>query len=634
MKKKLYLFLITILLIPAKSIPQTNVIKQDELKERICNGWNTWNSQNVLEQVLLPYGLSIKFQFKRKQAFDEPYLKEALIGDKQAKDIIVKPSIHSLDGTYTELLLEWEEAEFKLIYASHKSSLVVSIKPIKLPEDSIKLVVSTDFLWNKEGCTIKKKGFLQAKFCDKQVPIYSNTKEISDPYVETEGKYLVLPTQNEVIISTDKRYSLEEAHKFIENRKKEFNLIVDSFNDERETILAIISGIGWNIVYDPKHDRIIPTVGRLWNREYGGYCLFGWDNFFLAYMLAAVNKDYSYNGIYEHLKGITEEGFIPNDNSGNGRKSWDRSQPPVGSIMVKEIYKKFKEKHFLEKTFQPLLKWNRWWWANRMNDGLLSYGSSKAKNPFREKARENMIAAKYESGMDDSPMYSNIVFNKSKQTMELQDVGLNSLYIADCKALSEIAIVLGYKDEANELAHRIRILSKRLDRLWNKKKGIYLNYNTKDNSFSEKLSPTLFYPMLAEIASNKQIESMINNHLNNPEEFGGKYAIPSIAKNDPDYPKQKYWKGAIWPPLNFLTYLSLRKAGRYEEASTLSQKSKALFLKEWKRMGYVSENYSAITGTGDDPRLSSDRFHSWGALMGIISIIDKKLMPAPETDIK
>ena len=41
----------------------------------------------------------------------------------------------------------------------------------------------------------------------------------------------------------------------------------------------------------------------------------------------------------KQIDGKTDDGFIPNDNRGNGSKSFDRSQPPVGSIMVKEIYK-------------------------------------------------------------------------------------------------------------------------------------------------------------------------------------------------------------------------------------------------------------------------------------------------------
>jgi len=66
------------------------------------------------------------------------------------------------------------------------------------------------------------------------------------------------------------------------------------------------------------------------------------------------------------------------------------------------------------------------------------------------------------------------------------------------------------------------------------------------------------------------------------------------------------------------------------EATELASKSLTILLAEWQRQGYVSENYSAITGTGDDQRLSSDRFHSWGALLGIMAFIESGKMPAPE----
>jgi hypothetical protein len=63
----------------------------------------------------------------------------------------------------------------------------------------------------------------------------------------------------------------------------------------------------------------------------------------------------------------------------------------------------------------------------------------------------------------------------------------------------------------------------------------------------------------------------------------------------------------------------------------LAEKSLQMFLSEWRRKGYVSENYSSITGRGDDERLSSDRFHSWGALFGFISFIEQgHLAPTDE----
>mgnify|MGYP001174650607 FL=1 len=107
--------------------------------------------------------------------------------------------------------------------------------------------------------------------------------------------------------------------------------------------------------------------------------------------------------------------------------------------------------------------------------------------------------------------------------------------------------------------------------------------------------------------------------------------LPSTARDDPSFKRQRYWKGAIWPPLNFLTYLSLRKVRQYNASAELSEKSMSLFIEEWFRKGFVSENYSSITGTGDDASLSSDRFHSWGTLFGIMGFIEKGYFPRPET---
>ena len=80
--------------------------------------------------------------------------------------------------------------------------------------------------------------------------------------------------------------------------------------------------------------------------------------------------------------------------------------------------------------------------------------------------------------------------------------------------------------------------------------------------------------------------------------------------------------------------MSLRKAGFYNAAAELSDKSLTLIMTEWERKGYVSENYSSITGTGDDKRLSSDRFHSWGALFGIMSFMENGYLERYEKQIK
>jgi glycogen debranching enzyme len=303
----------------------------------------------------------------------------------------------------------------------------------------------------------------------------------------------------------------------------------------------------------------------------------------------------------------------------------------VGGIMVREVYRRYPERWFLEASFEDLLSWNRFWPQKRLNEGLLAYGSHEAQNPFNETYLRSMTAAGYESGMDDSPMYKDVPFNRQKNTMELQDVGLNSLYIADCRALAEMASILGREAEERELRERAERFSAALETLWDEEVGLYMNRHTDSGELSPRLSPTLFYPLLAEVPEADRAERMVREHLLNPEEFWGEFVLPSISRNDPQYPRQRYWKGAIWPPLNFLTYLSLRNYGFLEARRALAEKSLQMFLSEWRRKGYVSENYSSITGTGDDERLSSDRFHSWGALFGFISFIEQgHLAPTDE----
>ena len=611
-------------------VPGHRYPQYQKIKENLARGWNTWNTRSVLQHVILPEGFAINLAFKQHYWLEEKYLGEALIGRAGKEVEEVRPGPHAYDGRYTCLDITWETLTARVESATDGDDLALLVTPSQAPSSPVKMVVETAMLWNRPGLLEKKDDVLLARLPRREVRVFVTAPHVADPYIPLKTPHISVFVKGQPIaISTGRSRSVEEVRGLLDRRKGEFTAQAAKYGELADAFVAVQAGIAWNTIYEPKEDRVVSTVGRLWNEEYGGYCLFGWDNFFLAYMTSLASRDLALANVIEHLRGATEEGFIPNDNRGNGSKSWDRSQPPVGAIMVREIYKRFPERWFLEATFDDLLGWNRWWVKKRLNEGLLSYGSHKARNPFNEPAVGTKRTAGYESGMDDSPMYTGVPFNKEKNTLELQDVGLTSLYIADCNALAEMAGVLGRKKERRELRDRSRRLSKKMAALWHEEAGLYLNRRTDTGEFSLRLSPTLFYPMLAGIPSKKKAEKMLA-HFFDPKEFYGEWMLPSIARNDPDFKRQRYWKGAIWPPLNFLTYLSLRNYGMEKAHGELAKKSLRLLLDEWKRKGYVSENYSSITGTGDDKRLSSDRFHSWGALFGIISFIEEGFMPAPE----
>ncbi len=614
--------------------PDVTLPEYRAIQGRLAQGWNTWDSRSVLRLVHLPDGLAVNLGFKQHWWLDEGHLTEALIGRQGENAERVTPGPRSYDGRYAELEIAWRELRARVRWAAEGRDVVVLVEPLDEPSMPVKLVLEPMLLWNRPGTLGRAgDGALVATVPSGQIRLYATEPGVDDPYVRAGSPHEVIVLERPVGISTGRPRSVDEIEGVIEGARRALAAEAAEFGRLAEAFLAVQAGIAWNTIYEPKRGRVTSTVGRLWNEEYGGSSFFGWDNFFLAYMAGLSDRDLALANVIEHLQGLTPEGFIPNDNRGNGSKSWDRSQPPVGSVMVREIYKRYPERWFGDAVFDALLAWNRWWPTKRLNEGLLSYGSHEAKNPFHEPAVRTERTAGYETGMDDSPMYDGVPFNPGKNTLEIQDVGLNSLYVADCLALADLAESLGREAERLELVERAERFGESLERLWDEESGYYLNYRTDLREPSNRRSPTLFYPLLTGVPTRERGERMVREHLLNPAEFWGAWVLPSISRDDPDFERQRYWKGAIWPPLNFLTYLALRRSGFHEAAAELSRKSLAMFLSEWWQKGYVSENYSSITGTGDDERLSSDNFHSWGALFGIMAFIEAGFLPAPEAGL-
>lgn len=606
------------------------------IQHKLAQNWGTWNTNNVLEQVLLPVGAEVNVAFKQATWISDDYLHTALIGQSGDNAPYVRPGLHALDGSYATLTIHWEDLDARISMATVPDSgktgandMVMLVEPLHAPKLPVEALIEAGILWNRPGSTTREQDTLLIHTPTQTVRVYTTGHVVVDPYAQSRGPYLAVPLNQPIGISTGTPRTVAQIRAILAVRRAQLIARSQPYKQLGSTYLAMEAVLGWNTIYEPRYSRVITTVGRLWNQGYGGYCLFGWDNFFLSYLTSLYSRDLGYANFIAHLHSMTYEGFIPNGDRGNGTKSWDHSQPPVGSLMLLQIYKLYPERWLLRASFPDLLRWNRWWFKARMNDGLLSYGSNLAKNPYDAPDTHTIVTAGYESGMDDSPMYAGVPFNAKKNTLALQDVGLNSLYIADCKALISIAHLLGYKQAAAELSAREQLIAKHMQSLWDPSVGLYLNRRTDTGKFSMALSPTMFYPLLAGLPSKQRAQEMIDHHLLNPKEFYGPYMIPSISRNNPAFPHQSYWKGAVWPPLNFLVYLGLRDYGFDKVSGELAQKSDAMLLNNWQRLGMINENYSAITGTGNDPRLSSDPFHSWGALMGLMSFIQDGYLPGP-----
>jgi len=601
-----------------------------ELNNRLSKGWNTWYTGSVLTHVLLPECFIINFQLVSGQTGDT--LKEALFGrdDYDSKENVI-PGPHSYDGSYTELLAEWQDISIKVQSAAKDDQLYLLITPIRYsPGDE--LLIIPQMLWGRKGDITVNNGLIRANTPSGDIEVTAVGGQF-----KTTPENIKASLREVIALSSDASKSTEDIEEIINDSKTKFLAGIPNYKEAKELHNAMQTVLAWNTIYDPINNRTITPVSRNWAAPAGGWVLFEWDTYFASYMLSLDNKDLAYANAIAITKEITDKGFVPN-NTQPGHKSEDRSQPPVGSFVVKEIYRKYREKWFLDELFDDLLRWNRWWADNRDIDGYLSYGTDPydfGNVKYRStRGIGKLQGAKWESGLDNSPMYDDVVFDTTFHQMMLADVGLMSLYINDCRSLAEIAGVLGKTEIMKELTERAEKYSKKLETLWNDEFGLYLNKNLATGKFSYRLSPTLFYPLLAKVPDQHQARRMIDEHFYNPEEFWGEFIIPSIARNDSAFKDNLYWRGRIWAPMNFLVYLGIRNYDLPDAQKDMVEKSKNLLLKSWLGEKHVYENYNAETGQGDDVAGWSDKFYHWGALLGFIDMIDEGYVPSPQFPLK
>ena len=622
--------------------PAPESAEYKQLQQRLARGWNTWDVHSVATQVLLPGGLAIHIGVKHNTTlYGDAYLGDALIGrlDKGAE--VVTPGPHAWDGSYTRADFEWRGHKWRIESAHDGDDLVLLVSPMAKAVSSAlapTVVFSVGSVWGEFAgpAGYAGHGIVAVTGFDSSVEIdctcWKNANE-SKGAMPLSSPYFAVPLTAPVGVSTVQLgmggeakipRTVEQIRSVIDRQRAAYEKSIKDAGAKGPILDAIETTLGWDTIYEPEKQRVISPVSRVWSVGWGGYVLFDWDTFFAATLASIGDKDLAYANAIEILRESTAQGFVPNYARAGDWKSSDRSEPPVGAITVLGLYKKFQDRWFLEDAYQPLLNWNRWWAAHRDIQGYLAWGSDGDNQPANldDDSRGTRAGAILESGLDNSPMYDSTTYNSESHLLEYADVGLMGMYIADCDALAEIADALQKSADAKELRDRSTHYRAKLATLWDDKAGIFLNKDLHTGQFNTRLSPTNFYPMLASAATPEQAKTMLEKHLLNEKEFWGQWVIPAIARDDPAFKDQNYWRGRIWGPMNYLVYLGLTNYDDPEIRKQFAQKSYELFLKEWNEHRHVHENYNAILGNGDDVS-SSDRFYHWGALLGYVEYLEQ-----------
>ena len=599
--------------------------------------WNTYHAKGLNSVVHLPDLCCVKVSLYDKT---QKFLLSDMLWHNQDSHEAIYHNIkrfgsHAEDGSYFDIDFCYCDFVFEMVFACDGESFVMELSPKDTCDDSLRnnilFYISPLILRGKQG-TISAEG--------KTLKLNNFTVQIEgerDDSVNIHTESLGIPIKTNSAVRLLCNISSKEAESLIDEKREE--MIKSATVSEgwlRDSSEAIWKALIWNTIYEPIKDRVCVPVSRAWctrnGKGFGSYVLFEWDTFFAGLMGGTISKKVAYQQLNSIFAEITEAGMIPNFGSERGG-SPDRSQPPVGSYCVLKLYHQFDDISLLEKYYPMLLSWNRWWFRHRdgNGDGLLEWGSDPIPDGLERgffDSGNTHLTAMYESGLDNSPMYDDVVFNEKTHTLELNDVGLNALYALDCRSIACMADVLNKKEDAAMLnAEYNRVKDLMNETMYDPDVGMYCNTHWSGEK-DYRFSPTNFYPLLAGIPSPEQVEAMVRKNLLDEKKFWGEFVIPSISKENPGYFDQDYWRGRIWGPMNFLVYEGLRRAGMRKESASFAEKSFNLFLGEWENENHIHENYNSITGDGDDKK-NADPFYTWGALLAYLPVCEY-IYVAPE----
>jgi len=174
----------------------------------------------------------------------------------------------------------------------------------------------------------------------------------------------------------------------------------------------------------------------------------------------------------------------------------------------------------------------------------------------------------------------------------VHDVLFNSLLVQANRDLAELARRGGRDPQRHE--ERAAMTAVALEQLWDEEEGAYFDRDLVAGEQIAVLAGSAFAPLYAGAPSRERARILVGRL----EQFrvpvaGVGWAIPSLGTGDPLFESIRYWRGPVWPIVNWVAYRGLRRYGYDDLAAQLRSGMLELVRREGFR-----EHYNPITARG------------------------------------
>lgn len=250
-----------------------------------------------------------------------------------------------------------------------------------------------------------------------------------------------------------------------------------------------------------KHAGLFPSYNYEW---FHGF--WAWDSWKHAVALSKFNPELAQDQIRAMYDFQEENGFIPDcvyRDTKIEKHNYRNTKAPLSAWAVWNSQDGDFDRGFLAEMYPQLVKQHNWWYENRDHDGdgLCEYGSTDG----------TLIAAKWESGMDNAVRFDSSAILKNKDgaySLNQESVDLNAYLAAEKYYLSILATNL-FKDDGEKYKAEFESLKLKIqNQFFDEETGWFYDTNLDGTEFIKAMGCEGWIPLWANVASQEQAEAV------------------------------------------------------------------------------------------------------------------------------
>ena len=316
--------------------------------------------------------------------------------------------------------------------------------------------------------------------------------------------------------------------------------------------------------------------------------LFMWDSAFMSQFGLYGRRAFDFMGNLDNLYAKQrDDGFICRqielDSGDNFFYPFDPNAtgPNILAWVEWRTYRFTGDDGRLEKIFAPLMAYHRWCRANRTWPNGLYW------------------ATRHSSGLSNQPRVPDSSFHHRHWSWvdASMQAALNSLILAQMAALLHEEVLSNELDEEHS-----RLVEQINKQLWNEATHFYQDVDP-DGRFSQVKTVAAYWGLLdSGLIPEKRLELFVQA-LRENWAFKLPHRIPSQSADSEGYNFEtgNYWRGGVWPCMNFMVLRGLRQVGQHGLAHEIAVNHLTNVAEVYDKTDAFWENYAPETAAPGDP---------------------------------